>query len=115
MPNLIFKIEQRSIWQDASAAGIYTGAPVDVADGFIHFSSSDQVGGTLSKHFAGRQDLLLIAIDGDKLSPALKWETSRGGALFPHLYSDLTMDCVVEARPVPADRDLSTFADWGIV
>lgn len=114
MPNLIFKIEEQSIWRKASAAGSYTGAPVDVADGFIHFSSADQVHGTLSKHFAGRKNLLLIAIDADKLGMSLKWEVSRGGALFPHLYADLAMDCVVQARAIPDNHDLSTFVDWGL-
>lgn len=115
MPSLIFKIEDKTIWQKASAVGVYTGAPVDVADGFIHFSSADQVRVTLSKHFSGRQNLLLIAIDADKLKTALKWETSRGGALFPHLYSDFALDSVVEARPIPDSHDLSTFADWGVL
>lgn len=114
MPNLIFKIEEQAVWQDACAAGLYTGAPVDVADGFIHFSSADQVFGTLTKHFSSRKNLLLIAIDADKLGAALKWEVSRGGALFPHLYADLTMDSVVEARPIPDSHDLSAFADWAI-
>lgn len=115
MPNLIFKIEEKSVWQDATAAQVYTGAPVDVADGFIHFSTAQQVRQTLAKHFAGRTGLLLIAVDADRLGPALRWEPSRGGALFPHLYADLAMDCVIEARPVPDAHDLSTFADWGVV
>lgn len=115
MPNLIFKIESQSVWQQASTAGLYTGAPVDVADGFIHFSSADQVSGTLGKHFAGRRNLVLVAIDADALGDTLKWEVSRGGALFPHLYADLTMDSVVDARPLPDSHDLSTFADWGLV
>jgi uncharacterized protein (DUF952 family) len=114
MPNLIFKIEEQSAWQDATAAGIYTGAPVDAADGFIHFSGAQQVRETLTKHFAGRTNLLLVAVDGDRLGPTLKWERSRGGALFPHLYANLTMDGVVDVRPIPDTHDLSTFADWGI-
>lgn len=114
MPNLIFKIEEQSVWQTAITNGRYKGARVDVADGFIHFSGADQVRGTLAKHFAGRQNLLLIAIDADTLGPALKWEVSRGGALFPHLHADLPIDSVVEACPIPDSHDLSAFADWGV-
>lgn len=114
MPSLIFKIEDQSIWREAEEAGVYEGAPVDLADGFIHFSDASQVQGTLSKHFHGRKDLLLIAVDADGLGDALKWEISRGGALFPHLYGNLTMESVVESRPIPDSHDLSTFVDWGI-
>ncbi|MFK7792115.1 MAG: DUF952 domain-containing protein [Devosiaceae bacterium] len=114
MGHLIFKIEAADIWQRAHAAGVYTGAPVDIADGFIHFSAGDQVAGTLDKHFAGRTNLLLIAIDAEKLGSDLHWEVSRAGALFPHLYADLKMNAVVESRPIPDSHDLSGFADWGV-
>ena len=72
------------------AAGTFAGAPVDLADGFIHFSTAEQVRETAAKHFAGARDLLLTAIEAtDTWGPALKWEPSRGGALFPHLYAPL--------------------------
>lgn len=111
---LIFKIESQQVWQAAQAAGVYGGAPVDHQDGFIHFSAADQVAGTLEKHFAGRDGLLLIAVDPETLGEDLRWETSRGGALFPHLYAPLSMQAVVDARPIPPSHDLSGFADWGV-
>jgi uncharacterized protein (DUF952 family) len=114
MSQLIFKIESADVWQSAQAVGVYTGAPVDVADGFIHFSAGDQVAGTLGKHFAGRKALLLIAVDAARLGSDLHWEVSRAGALFPHLYAHLAIDAVADTRPIPDDHDLSGFADWGI-
>lgn len=110
----VFKIEQSDVWQEAQKRGAYNGAPVDLADGFIHFSAADQVAKTLAKHFAGQKNLLLIAVDSAKLGSSLRWEASRGGALFPHLYADLPMDAVVEARLIPDPHTLSSFADWGI-
>ncbi|MEP2942745.1 MAG: DUF952 domain-containing protein [Hyphomicrobiales bacterium] len=86
---LIYKICPKSLWSDAKAKGVFEGAPVDIADGYIHFSSAEQLRETANKHFAGLEDLLLIAVDSSKLEPALKWEPSRGGALFPHLYDAL--------------------------
>ena len=79
------------------------GAPVDVADGFIHFSTATQVAETAAKHFAGQQDLLLITIDAEKLGERLKWEPSRGGALFPHLYGPLDLSMVAKVEPLPLD------------
>lgn len=114
MRQLIFKIEDADIWQAARAKGVYQGAPVDLADGFIHFSTGDQVAGTLAKHFAGRTGLVLIAVDAQALGAHLHWEVSRGGALFPHLYADLAMDAVVDTRPIPDPHDLSGFADWQV-
>ncbi len=83
---LIYKIFRRPEWDDLVATGETLGAPVDRADGFIHFSTSQQVMETAAKHFAGEGDLVLVACDSDALGDALKWEPSRGGALFPHLY-----------------------------
>ena len=102
---LIFKITPRSDWQAAQEAGVFTGAPIDIQDGYIHFSAADQVAETASKHFAGQQDLLLVAVNADALGRNLKWEVSRGGALFPHLYADLTMDKVVWTRAMPLSDD----------
>ncbi len=75
-------------------AGDFKGAPVDIADGYIHLSTAEQLDDTLSKHFKGRDELVIAAIPLAPLGSALKWETSRGGALFPHLYGHLTMDMV---------------------
>ncbi|HOV04934.1 MAG TPA: DUF952 domain-containing protein [Kaistiaceae bacterium] len=104
-PNRVYKIVPEQLWRAAEAAGAFAGAPVDLADGFIHFSAADQVRETAAKHFAGLRDLLLVAIDGDRLAPALKWEPSRGGALFPHLYGPLGLDAVVSVRPLPLGAD----------
>ncbi|MCC2108816.1 MAG: DUF952 domain-containing protein, partial [Hyphomicrobiales bacterium] len=78
---------------------------VDLADGFIHFSTAAQVAETAAKHFAGQTDLLLVAIDGATLGDALKWEPSRGGALFPHLYAPLDPRAAISVRPLPLGAD----------
>lgn len=101
----IFKIAPRSLWIQAQAQGRFDGAPVDLADGFIHFSTAAQMRETAAKHFAGQQDLLLIAVDPAALGDALKWEVSRGGALFPHLYAPLFPDAVLWAKPLPLGQD----------
>ena len=88
---LIYKIFRRPEWNDLVARGESRGAPVDLADGYIHFSTAQQVMETAAKHFAGEGDLVLVACDADALGEALKWEASRGGALFPHLYRPLCM------------------------
>ena len=102
---LIYKIAPASLWQQALAAGRFTGAPVDIADGFIHFSSAAQVRETAARHFSGQAGLVLLAIDATRLGTALKWEISRGGALFPHLYGDLPVAAVVQAHPLPCLAD----------
>ena len=90
-------------WAAARAAGVYTGAPVDLADGFIHLSAAGQVAGTLDKHFAGRVDLHLVAVDLPALGETLRWEPSRGGALFPHIYGALPLSAVGGVQPIPDD------------
>ncbi|WP_420560823.1 DUF952 domain-containing protein [Tepidicaulis sp.] len=102
---IIYKIVSTSEWRIAEEKGAFDGAPVDLADGFIHFSAADQVKETAAKHFAGKGDLLLIGIDEKKLGPALKWEPSRGGALFPHLYDVLDLSAVVSRDPLPLGPD----------
>jgi uncharacterized protein (DUF952 family) len=97
----IYKICERTAWQEAERAAVYRGSAVDFHDGFIHFSAAGQVADTAAKHFAGQTDLMLIAIDAEALGPSLKWETSRGGALFPHLYAALPLSAVRWARPLP--------------
>lgn len=98
---LIFKIFRRPEWADFVAAGRTAGAPVDVSDGFIHFSTAVQVAETAARHFASESDLVLVAVDDAALGPALRWEPSRGGALFPHLYRPLLMSDVVWDKSLP--------------
>lgn len=105
MSQFIYKITPQAPWREAEANGRFTGAPIDVADGFIHFSTAEQVRETAAKHFSGQTDLLLVAIDGASLGDALKYEVSRGGALFPHLYSVLELNAVKWVRPLPLGAD----------
>ena len=105
MSATIYKISPLAAWRQAETAGIFTGAPVDLADGYIHFSTAAQVRETAAKHFAGQADLLLVAIDAAALGTALKWEPSRGGALFPHLYGDLPMSAVRWTKPLALGAD----------
>ena len=100
MPS-IYKIVPADLWREAEASGVFHGSPVDLADGFIHFSTAAQVEETAAKHFAGQQNLLLVRVDADALGPALKWEPSRGGALFPHFYGALTLNSVHSTEPLP--------------
>lgn len=89
-----FKILTREQWQQFRADGVFTGAPVDLADGYIHLSTRDQVMETVAKHFAGQDDLILAMVDLPALGDSVKWEPSRGGALFPHVYGDIPMSAV---------------------
>ena len=102
---LVYKICPRALWAQAERAGVFRGAPVDQADGYIHFSTAEQVRETAARHFAGADDLVLVAVDAERLGPALKWEPSRGGALFPHLYGPLAVRAVLWARPIPEGPD----------
>ena len=101
----IYKILSADLWQQALSLGEFHGAPVDLADGFIHFSFADQVQETAQKHFFGQNNLLLLTVATDDLGPALKLETSRGGALFPHLYGPLAITSVSRAAPLPTRDD----------
>jgi uncharacterized protein (DUF952 family) len=96
----IYKICEQAAWQAAELAGFYRGSALDLHDGFIHFSTAAQVAETAAKHFAQQTNLMLVAVDGDALGPALKWEPSRGGDLFPHLYAALPISAVNWARPL---------------
>ena len=98
---LVYKISPQDEWDRARDSGIFRGAPVDLADGFIHFSTGEQVAETARRHFAGQDGVVLAAIDAAALGDALRWEPSRGGELFPHLYGDLPMEAVVWTRPMP--------------
>jgi uncharacterized protein (DUF952 family) len=97
----IYKICERPEWQAAEREGHYRGSDVDGRDGFIHFSTAVQTVETAEKHFAGRRDLMLIAVDAPALGAALKWEPSRGGALFPHLYGAMPLSAVRWVKPLP--------------
>ena len=99
----IYKICGRALWDAAEAAGVFAGTQVDTNDGFIHFSAAGQVAETAVRHFAGATDLMLIAVEADALGAALKWEPSRGGALFPHLYNPLPLAAVLWVRPLAED------------
>jgi uncharacterized protein (DUF952 family) len=102
---LIYKIVGAEEWRGAEATGVFTGASVDRADGYIHFSKAKQAPETAAKWFAGRDDLVLAAVDADALGPALRWEPSRGGDLFPHLYAPLPLAAVRWTRALPLGDD----------
>ena len=102
---IVYKIVATEEWAAAETAGAFTGAAIDRADGFIHFSTAEQAPETAAKWFAGRRDLTLAAIDAEALGDDLRWEPSRGGALFPHLYRALPMGVVVWSRPLPLGPD----------
>lgn len=102
---LIYKIVSKDEWRKAEETGIFTGAAVDLADGFIHFSTAEQVEETANKHFKGQNNLSLVAVDEDELDEeALRYEVSRGGAFFPHLYGNLPLAAVVGVSPFAADE-----------
>lgn len=102
---MIYKIVPEPLWSDAAASGSFRGSPVDLKDGFIHFSTAEQVRETAAKHFAGVADLVLVAVDPDVLGTALEWEPSRGGALFPHLYAPLAVSLASWVKPLPLSPD----------
>ncbi len=102
---LIYKICPEPLWRDAEPAGVFRGAPIDLQDGYIHFSTADQVRETAAKHFAGQDNLVLVAIDANALGDALRYEPSRGGDLFPHLYAPLDLKAVRWVRPLPLGAD----------
>jgi uncharacterized protein (DUF952 family) len=101
----IYKICRAAEWDEAERQHVFRGAAVDLTDGFIHFSTRAQLAETAARHFAGAGDLVLIAVDADALGGALKWEPSRGGALYPHLYGALALDAVLWTQPLPLGAD----------
>lgn len=107
MAEPIYKIASRPDWDAAHAAGELEGTPVDLADGYIHFSTAAQLAETLGKHYSGQSGLVLATIDPDLLPQPLTWEPSRGGQLFPHLYAPLPLTAVI------AERDLDARPDGG--
>ena len=105
MPATIYKICPAALWREAERAGAFTGAPVDLADGFIHFSTAAQVAGDRGAAFRRQADLVLVAVDAAALGAALRYEPSRGGALFPHLYGTLPLSAVRWVKPLPLGAD----------
>jgi uncharacterized protein (DUF952 family) len=102
---LIYKILTREQWRQAQAEGVFRGAPIDLADGYIHFSTAGQVQRTADRHFAGMNHLLIAAVEAGLLGDKLVYEASRGGALFPHLYAVLELGAVKWVRPMPLGKD----------
>ena len=102
---VIYKITTKQAWAAAEARGIFTGAGVDVADGFIHFSSAEQVAETAMRYFHGQPDLVLVAVDAPALGDALKWEPSRHHDLFPHLYAELPTNAAIWVKPIALDAE----------
>jgi uncharacterized protein (DUF952 family) len=102
---LVFKIVAIEEWRAAEAAGTFEGSAIDRRDGYIHLSTAAQALETAAQWFADRGDLTLVAVDAAAIAPCLLWEPSRGGALFPHLYSSLPMSAVAWARPLPLGPD----------
>ena len=102
---VVYKLVSAAQWAEAERTGVFTGSPADVADGFIHFSTAGQVKETAARHFASQPGLLLVAVAVERLGDALRWEPSRGGARFPHLYAPLGMDAVLWATPLPLDAE----------
>lgn len=100
---MIFKIVHRDEWRAAESSDIYRGSAKDKADGFLHFSTEEQLMGTLNRYYAGADDLFLVAVDADSLGDALKYEPSMGGTLYPHLYGNLPLGAVRWSRPIAKD------------
>jgi uncharacterized protein (DUF952 family) len=105
MSEMIYKIVRAAEWATACESGVFTGSLDDERDGFIHFSRAAQLRRTLEKHFAGEDGLFLVAIDTGRLGPQLKWEVSRGGADFPHLYGPLKLALADSVVPIHRDGD----------
>lgn len=105
MSTLIYKIVSADLWQAAEKAGSFAGAGIDLADGYIHFSTAAQARRTAELYFRGQPNLLLVAVDGENLGAALQYEPSRGGDLFPHLYGILPLGAVIWVKPLPLDAE----------
>jgi len=101
----IYKICPAGLWREAVAAGVFRGSPVDLKDGFIHFSTSAQAAETAAKYFAGQEDLVLVAFDDGALEAEVRYEPSRGGQLFPHLYAPLDPKLALWVKPLPLRAD----------
>lgn len=106
----IYKIFRQNEWQDLHENGSTRGAPIDLADGYVHFSTAEQAAETAEKYFAGVAGLMLLAVEADQCAE-IKWEPSRGGALFPHLYRALRLQDILWAKPLPCEGDRHIFPD----
>jgi len=102
---LVYKILPRGDWDAAVALGRFDGAGADLADGYIHFSTAAQAPETARRHFAGREGLVVVAVEAADLGAGLRWEPSRGGDLFPHLYGPLPTALALHVRPAPLGAD----------
>jgi uncharacterized protein (DUF952 family) len=102
---VIFKIVHTDEWRAAESSGVYGGSAKDKADGFLHFSTEEQVMGTLNRYYAGANDLILVAVDTNSLGDAVKYEPSTAGALYPHLHGDLPLNAVKWSRPIARDAE----------
>jgi len=100
MNKIVYKVMNRAAFMEAKAKGSFDGSADDRRDGFMHLSSADQLEGTLAKHFAGQKDLVLLAVDAARLGERLCWESSRGGAFFPHLYGALDFNALIWEKPL---------------
>lgn len=101
----VYKICPAALWREAESSGVFKGAPVDLADGFIHFSTAAQLAETARKHFSGQHDLMLVTVATAALGQALRFEPSRGGDLFPHLYGPLPLSAVTAVVPLETGPD----------
>ncbi len=108
---LIYKIFRADEWAELQSQSVTKGAPIDIADGYVHFSTAEQARETTAKHFAGEDGLVLLALDSDALGDDLKWEPSRGGALFPHLYRELRLSDVLWDKPLPIVDGIHQFPE----
>ena len=107
----IYKLFRGPEWADLKAKGATQGAPIDVIDGYVHFSTAAQAAETAAKHFAGEEGLVLLALESDALAPDLRWEPSRGGQLFPHLYRDLRLTDILWDAPLPLVNGIHQFPE----
>lgn len=100
----LYRLLSAADWRAAVLDGVYRGAPHDLADGFIHLSTADQVEETAALHYAGVEDLMVLTVDSARVDGEVKWEPSRGGQLFPHVYGTIPLEAVLGAEPVGRDR-----------
>lgn len=105
MSSPVYKVLAQAVYEAAKSEGQFLGTGNDLRDGFIHLSAAHQIAGTLAKHYAGQKDLLLLGVDPERLGESLKWEPSRGGDLFPHLYGALPLDAILSVAPLALDDD----------
>ena len=110
---LIYKIFRDTEWADLQARGESFGAPIDLTDGYVHFSTAAQAAATAAKYFAGIPDLVLLALQSDNLGSDLRWEPARDGALFPHLYRVLRMSDILWSAPLPVVDGVHQFPPLG--